>query len=300
MFPNSHWHILGPGAIGLLWASYWCQDNTTVTLIGTQNTQQVPLINSTADAAYTVNYHNISELNEPISHLLITTKAHATKQAFMQIKDHLTDQATIVVLQNGLEAPGLPITSKQSLYAGSTTDGAYRRSAFEIVHAGKGQTEIGLLQGEPEFDIDKLLKAMPSALKIRHNSNITQALWRKLAINCAINPLTIKYNCKNGGLLNDEKALKDIDKLCAEIKAVAKKINPDPWFDELTQHVKQVLSTTSDNINSMLQDIRANKTTEIDQLNGYICKEAKSLGIDTPTNEGLVVMIHERQTNGQQ
>jgi 2-dehydropantoate 2-reductase len=33
------------------------------------------------------------------------------------------------------------------------------------------------------------------------STDILTRLWRKLALNCAINPLTVLHDCQNGGLL---------------------------------------------------------------------------------------------------
>ena len=52
-----------------------------------------------------------------------------------------------------------------------------------------------------------------------------------------------------------------------------------------------VAEKTSENINSMLQDILKGKNTEIDFINGRIVKLAKGLGVNTPINEFLTYLI---------
>ncbi|MCK5264096.1 MAG: hypothetical protein KAR03_00685, partial [Candidatus Thorarchaeota archaeon] len=48
---------------------------------------------------------------------------------------------------------------------------------------------------------------------------------------------------------------------------------------------------TGDNINSMLQDIKAGKKTEIDSITGEIIRLGKELGIETPMNESVYALI---------
>ena len=43
----------------------------------------------------------------------------------------------------------------------------------------------------------------------------------------------------------------------------------------------------------MLQDLEAGKAkTEVDMINGYVCKIGDEYGIDTPYNDALVDIVH--------
>ena len=44
--------------------------------------------------------------------------------------------------------------------------------------------------------------------------DILSRLWRKLALNCAINPLTVLHDCRNGGLSEHHC---EVATLCAEL-----------------------------------------------------------------------------------
>lgn len=45
------------------------------------------------------------------------------------------------------------------------------------------------------------------------------------------------------------------------------------------------------NVNSMLQDIRAGRMTEIDYLNGYVMRLGKQVGIETPYNTTIYHLV---------
>ena len=45
-------------------------------------------------------------------------------------------------------------------------------------------------------------------------------------------------------------------------------------------------------ISSTGQDIASGRLTEIDDLNGYVVRRGKALGIPTPVNETLVRLVH--------
>ena len=59
----------------------------------------------------------------------------------------------------------------------------------------------------------------------------------------------------------------------------------------LVDRLRTVLEQTRTNYCSMLQDIRAGRETEIESLNGEICRRGEILGIPTPLNEVLTSVI---------
>jgi 2-dehydropantoate 2-reductase len=52
-----------------------------------------------------------------------------------------------------------------------------------------------------------------------------------------------------------------------------------------------VCNSTAANISSMLQDVRRQKKTEIDQINGAVVRMAASLGMASPVNEVLTALV---------
>ena len=60
---------------------------------------------------------------------------------------------------------------------------------------------------------------------------------------------------------------------------------------ELIQSLHSVLDSTSENVCSMLADVRSGKETEIDMLCGQVVSRAEKLGIPTPLNSMLLSQI---------
>lgn len=54
-----------------------------------------------------------------------------------------------------------------------------------------------------------------------------------------------------------------------------------------------------DQYSSTAQDLKRGKPTEIDYLNGYVVRQGTALGIPTPTNLTLQVMVKARETHQQ-
>jgi 2-dehydropantoate 2-reductase len=296
MDQTNHWTILGAGAIGSLWAAYWREDACPVTLISHHPAKKRTLtLNNNGSKEYSVDVTTSAALDTNIDRLLITTKAHQTVDALSSIKDKINPGATIVILQNGMAATELSFSSQQKVFAATTTDGAYCESPLNVTHAGKGKTLLGAIDPTNSEQANQLIRLLPSSLNISVSENITEKLRQKLAINCAINGLTVKYQCRNGELLSNQQAYQELTALCEEISFITARLEWGLWFEALQQEVEQVLELTAENINSMLQDYQRKKPTEIIQLNGYLYQQAQSLNIPCPLNRAITNFV-QRQT----
>ena len=114
-------------------------------------------------------------------------------------------------------------------------------------------------------------------------------LWRKLAINAAINPLTALLRCTNGELAGDP--ADRVRRLCTEISAVARAAGMGRAVESLENVVFEVIHNTADNRSSMLQDVEAGRPTEIDYITGWLVEQANRLGMDVPANAALLEQV---------
>ncbi|EXF69346.1 2-dehydropantoate 2-reductase family protein [Vibrio parahaemolyticus AQ3810] len=160
------------------------------------------------------------------------------------------------------------------------------------MHTGQGITQVGGFNAsgaQCQFLQDVMQHALP---KVVWNPNINAALWTKLAINCAINPLTALHQCKNGDLAHGDfqDTLKNITK---ELVEVMNKEDIATQFDVLFETIMQVVRATSENYSSMRQDVFHQRPTEIDFITGYLLKAAEKHRINTPENLELYQRIKQ-------
>ena len=288
------WYILGAGAIGCLWASYWRQAGFPVVLITPSPRQQsfIELDVKNKTTQIDVEHITIDQLaasKQCIEYLLVSTKAQHTLKATSAIQENIDEKATLLILQNGMAAKQLPaLFINQTIITAITTDGAYRTGQQAVVHAGHGITHVGC---EPSF-----LAYLPTQqLNIEACDDIEVRQWNKLAINCAINGLTAIYQCRNGELLSIPQAKKRIEKLCDEVVLVADALKLSPALSQLMDQVENTLCTTAENYSSMYQDVHHRRSTEIDFINGYLCEVAESHSIDCQENQRIVFEIKQLQ-----
>lgn len=227
-----------------------------------------------------------------IEYLLVTTKAHQTYDAIVKIKNKIAKNASVLILQNGMAGSELPkLLPGRHLITAITTDGAYRSEELSIIHAGRGSTYVGCKES--------FLKLLPSSyLAVYSCKDIEIRQWRKLAINCAINGLTVIYNCRNGDLLTIPAAKKKLVAICREIETIAGARGPCHTLDNFFSQVEETLQNTRDNYSSMQQDIVNGRKTEIDYINQYLITQAEKLSIDCPINREITIAIKDREQQG--
>lgn len=292
---KNRWYVLGAGAIGCLWASYWRQVGFPVTLLtATPRTQAtIDLLLNGESSQVDIDHLTIDQMTESdasIDYLFVSTKAQHTVEAIQKIHRHIKNDATVLFVQNGLavrQLANLLPTQKQLI--GITTDGAYRTSPLSVVHAARGETHIGCQAG--------FLEQLPTkALSIHSCEDIEQRQWHKFAINCAINALTAIHQCRNGELLEIPAAQKSMKSLCEEIAAVSNCLGFNYQSTKLHEEANAVLSLTANNYSSMYQDINNGKCSEINYLNGYLLTIAREHSLPTPENERIVAAIKHLET----
>lgn len=108
--------------------------------------------------------------------------------------------------------------------------------------------------------------------------------------NALINPLTALFDIPNGALLDSPDTLKLMRELFEEASAVAfangQKMGETDW-----QEIVTICRNTSRNHSSMLQDVKRQKRTEVESINGYLVARGKEAGITTPLHEVLLRLI---------
>lgn len=297
-----HWHILGAGSIGCLWAAHLVKAGHKVTMI-LRNSHRLDEFEKAGSVRLETNDTTedyaveacLADRCENISRLLVTTKAYDTASAIQPLKDKCRSNASIVILQNGMGAQqqAADLMAPINVWAASTTDGAWLRSPFHVVYAGHGETKVGALS---KGDLPNLPAGMTPAapLKLVADPSIELSLWRKLAINCAINPLTAFYDCRNGALAEDPEKHQHMARLCDEIEQLCHHKHLKLFDRPILQQAEIVAKATGSNFSSMLQDVRHQRKTELDFITGYLLKQAQIAGIELPANEQLYNDLKEK------
>jgi len=292
-----HWHVLGAGAIGGLFASLLQEAGTPCTLLLREDDPDLAA-GSTAitlrrgeqlrSFEFTV---SASVDNNPISYLLVCTKAQDIVAAIAGVEHRLAPGAVLVLLANGMgyQQQVRARWPQLDCFSGSTTEGVFREGRRAICHAGYGTTLIGQPGRTTAPGWFEVWLTLPGHCE--WSADIDTVLWRKLAINCAINPLTALHRCRNGDLAERPELAALVGELCAEIRAIGIAAGKERAVDDLQTQVMRVIRATAANRSSMLQDVLAGRATEIDYLTGYLLGKGVRHGIAAPHNATLLAAV---------
>lgn len=308
MDSKPHWHVLGAGAIGCLLACALQRSGHPVTLLLRNKKQpeagrtSVTLTQNGSEEGFTfpaTSQALMANGDEVISHLLVTTKSYDVVSAVSAVEKLLATDSQVLLLTNGMGlAEQLRVTHPElTLYRGITTEGAYRKHCKDskegtepthVVHAGHGQTRIG---GDSQSPPEWFAHWRHAVANSQWDSAIEEALWEKLAVNCVINPLTALHRCHNGKLAEDASLAEQVRQLASEVCQVSYAAGFTKTAQTLPATAARVIEGTAQNRSSMLQDVMQGRRTEIEDITGYLLREAKRYGIPTPCNQQLLERI---------
>ena len=280
------WHVLGAGSLGGLWATRLVRAGVPLRII-LRSPQRLAdyraaggleLVEDDMSRLYPIPAE-LPDDSAPIARLLVACKAYDAEDAVARVAPRLTRKSEILLLQNGLgsqQAIAARWPTSRCIFI-SSTEGAYRQDDFRIVHAGPGQNWLG----DPADPQRPRLLADLDQAKIPHAwaQDIMGKLWRKLAVNCAINPLSVLHDCRNGELRNYPEQL---HKLCDELAKLLQVCQQADASSELEAEVLRVIEATAGNYSSMHQDVQRGRRTEVGFLLGQACQTARQHNLAVP------------------
>ena len=294
---------------------------------------QPPELESTRISRESESLSDTMAEGEDLRHLIVTVKAPQTVRALQAVAHRITKDSTILFLQNGMgiidevnEKLFPDENSRPTYIIGVVSHGLYSQRRFSVVHAGEGTIALGIMPRMPMSEnrsLQQLNHVSTSARYIMRTitrtslfvavgfppTDLLQQQLDKLAVNCIINPLTAIFDIKNGDLLHNFHFTRVIRLLLAEISIVIRNLqelknvpNVNMRYDSirLERLVFSIANSTAANKSSMLQDLQANKPTEIDYINGYVVKRGEQMGLHCVMNYMLVHMIKGKRKVSQQ
>lgn len=305
---STHWHILGAGSIGGLFAARMAAAGIPLTLLLRDDAALAAwhaaggLTLDTEDGTrqrWPLPACTVATAGPVVRHLLVTTKTPDTLPALAPLLHGDGAGQLVLLLQNGMGGadavrarwPGL------RLWSGVTTAGAWCPARFHVQRVATGSTQAGRQDAAGDARLDAALDALFAAGICTRVDDPRPLQWQKLAVNAMINALTALHRCRNGELRDIPAAAARLAPLAAEIEAVAAAEGmhlPAPVLDSALA----VMAQTAGNWSSMNRDVTAGRTTEIDAINGYVCARAAVHGIPVPENRALLAAVRALHPGG--
>jgi 2-dehydropantoate 2-reductase len=285
--------VIGAGAVGCYYGGLLLRAGHDVTFIGRQ--PHVDAINAHGLLLDTKTFKghlparaatDATALASP-DLVLVCVKSADTEHAGRALAGHLRPETSVLSLQNGVDnAQRLQSVTGHAVISAVVYVGSEMAGPGHIRHHGGGDLAIGA-----SATSEALAQTLQAAgIHTTISDDIEVTLWSKLVINCAFNALSAVADISYGPMLQVEGTREVVTRAVQEAIAVAQACGV-ALPDDLLANILKIPTMMPQQKSSTAQDLARGKPSEIDFLNGHVVRKGAELGIPTPTNHALQVMV---------
>jgi len=230
--------------------------------------------------------------------VLILTKSTDTRAAAEAARCMLGETTVAVTLQNGLGNLEImaEVLGGERVLLGMTYVGAALVGPGHVRHTAVGQTFLGEPTGELSARAVNLARTFSAAgMPTQATDRLWEMVWGKLVINAAMNATCALTGASGEAALHSAAAYALVGLVADETAAVAAALGIALPYPDAAARVRQHCQDVGPSKPSMLQDMERGRPTEIEAINGAIVREGLRLGIPTPLNQALLLLVKARE-----
>jgi 2-dehydropantoate 2-reductase len=224
--------------------------------------------------------------------VLLAVKWPALEEACDELQRVLTPEGVVLPFLNGLSSEQVVasyVGAQRTMAAVAYMSAGLLAPGEIYVH---GNTRVGIAAYRPGQDewLAKLGKLFAAAqLPVRTHPDQRSMLWEKMIWNAPFNAICAltRKNAGDALTLVPELVREAMREVIAVARAEGVQI-PDVMVDVMLQVSRSEYPKTEP---SMLQDVRAGRSTEVDILQGAVAERGKELGVDTPVMRTLAALV---------
>ena len=293
--------VVGCGAVGSLFAANLAQLDDVEVWAYDASREHVDAINAdglrlTGAGEVLGRLHATSDARElpRCDFGIVATKAMHTESAIAATAHAFAD-GCVATVQNGLGNEETLAKHVARVIRGTTFPAGKILEPGHVQWDVKGDTTLGPYEPQPApFDaVQQLADActrggMPTSAV----DDARGPQWRKVIFNASTNPigaltgLTHGRVCERPDLRSLVSGLVDEGKAVAAAQGIVLDADPEALIDHAAKP-----EVAYNHKASMLQDVEARRTTEVDYLNGGIVRFGREHGVQTPLNEAIWALV---------
>ncbi|WP_426560627.1 ketopantoate reductase family protein [Angustibacter sp. McL0619] len=292
--------VLGCGAIGSLYAAHlarvpgvevwavdpWAEHVEAIERDGLR-------VSGNADFVAAVRAVTDAERLPPCEFGIVATKSLHTRTAVRAARAALTD-AAVVSVQNGIGNEEVVAQVLARVMRGSIVTAGAVTAPGTVRYDAPGDSWFGPFEPSParEDEIARLAELLTAGgLRTHALPDARGPQWTKVVFNAATSALSALTGLTVGQVCTDPGLRAQVDALVAEALRVCAAAGVQLLRDP-ADSVQEAIEEAFWHKPSMLQDVLAQRPTEIDVLNGGIAEEGARVGVDTPLHRAMVALVH--------
>ncbi|WP_227378956.1 ketopantoate reductase family protein [Haladaptatus halobius] len=223
--------------------------------------------------------------------VLVFVKAHQTRAALEQHKECISPETRVLSLQNGIRHYDhlVDFVGERRALAGVTYQGAVVEEPGVVRHTSDGSSTFGGADAEFARKAERAL--VDAGFPIKRVDDPLPAIWSKQLISLPIKPLAALTRLPSGKLVEQEELVAFMDKIIMEAERVAAAKGIEIPNEEPLETVIEICEAGDSHRSSMLQDVLAERKTEINAVNGAIVELSREEGVDVPANELVTWLV---------
>lgn len=306
--------IVGAGALGRLLGAYLSQGGQEIffiepdsNVVAAINSKGIGVASRESRDAHLLQYypaHTVTHGREikQCDLLFMTVKSYHTHVATHQITHLVGPDSPLITLQNGLGHLEIieKICDPANIISGFTNMAGTALGPGEVMNDGIGKTYLGSQQKNNTDRLTKICAMLnDSGIRAEEVTDIVSRRWNRVLVHAAINPVSALLHCRNSQLLDNMHSLSLMKRLVDEGRDIAgaKGINLGD-----VDHYEMLFAACrdrADHLSPMLQDIINGRKTEVDALNGILCRYGRQTGVSADTHITIYELIKslEKETD---
>ena len=224
---------------------------------------------------------------------IVATKALHTHAAVEAAREALVG-AAVVSVQNGIGNEDVIAELVPRVVRGSIVTAGGVTEPGVVRYDAPGDSWFGPFEPSPAGAEEIAVLAdllTQGGLRTHAMADARGPQWTKVVFNAATSPLAALTGLSMGPLCTDAALRSQVDALVDEALAVCAAAGIT-LLKAPSESFTEAIETAWAHKPSMLQDVLARRTTEVDVLNGGIADEGRRQGVPTPLHDAMVALVH--------
>ncbi len=285
--------VMGAGAVGCYFGALLHRAGHDVVLIGRPalveavRTRGLHLQSDGFDGLLPLQADTLPSAVRDAGLVLFCVKSGDTESAGASIWPFLAPDCVVLNMQNGVDnAARLSQVLGRETVPVAVYVAVGMAVPGHVVHYGRCELVLGPVAGSDAAARALNAAGIPSTV----TPLVHEALWTKLAINCAYNALSALTQIPYGELVQRPGILPTMHGVVEECRAVARAVGIS-LPDSIHEDTVAISRTMAGQLSSTARDVARGRRSEIDFINGHVVREGERLGIGTPLNRLLHSLV---------